>query len=706
MESSFTFLKLRGIPVGAHWSWVLVFGLVVWSLGTSLFPSTYPGLGTTTYLVMGGVAGVLFFLSILLHELGHAFRALEEGMKIEGITLWLFGGVARFRGMFPSAGAEFRVAIAGPVVSLGLVAVFAVVGLPEPSSEWARATTGIADYLARINAILVGFNLVPALPLDGGRVLRAWLWARQKSYSSATLSAARAGKAFGGLLAVVGLLNAFAGGGGGSGLWLLFLGWFLVQAAQAESSSAYAREAFEGRRVVDLMSRNPATVSAGMPVGELFDVIVKDRGHSSYPVVDGDEVVGLVSLRQASSVAPGDRATRTVREVMLARDEVPLLTPETALSDAAEALGSEPRRALVMDDGRLVGLMSISDVARAIEAERSRSSRGPKRAGGLAWVVVAVTLTVAAALLYHPPLLVLEPGSTLDVSRDITITGVSTDEMEGQYLLTSVRLVRPSALGALVAWGTGREVVGLSQVLPEGTDAGDYFRQQREVFRESRLFAAAAAAEEAGLRVAIEGSGVVVENVLPGSPAAEALRPGDVIVGIDGDKVEIASELQDSVRARPAGTRFRLSVERGGDPRPLEHLVVRSASLSGAPEPVTGIGVLITTRDFDVDLPFEVQFRDRRIGGPSAGLAYALAITDMLQPADFARGIAVGATGTIDVDGRVGSVGGLQAKAQALEDADADLFLVPEQEIGEIDEGGVETKGVTDLRQAIDLLRG
>jgi Lon-like protease len=177
-------------------------------------------------------------------------------------------------------------------------------------------------------------------------------------------------------------------------------------------------------------------------------------------------------------------------------------------------------------------------------------------------------------------------------------------------------------------------------------------------------------------------------------------------VGIDGDKVEIASELQDSVRARPAGTRFRLSVERGGDPRPLEHLVVQSASLSGAPEPVTGIGVLITTRDFDVDLPFEVQFRDRRIGGPSAGLAYALAITDMLQPADFARGIAVGATGTIDVEGRVGSVGGLQAKAQALEDADADLFLVPEQEIGELDEGGVETKGVTDLRQAIDLLRG
>jgi PDZ domain-containing secreted protein/Zn-dependent protease/CBS domain-containing protein len=703
MESSFTLLRVRGIPIGAHWSWVLVLGLVVWSLGTSLFPATYPGLGSRTYLFMGAVAGALFFLSILIHELGHAFRALDEGMEIEGITLWLFGGVARFRGLFPSAGAEFRIAIAGPVMSVALAAIFAVAGLPEPSSEGARALTGIADYLARINAILVVFNLVPALPLDGGRVLRAWLWARQKSYSAATLSAARAGKAFGGLLAIVGLLNAFAGGGGGNGLWLLFLGWFLVQAAQAEASSAFVREAFEGRRVGDLMSRDPAVVSAGVSVGELLDVIVGQSGHSTYPVVKGEEVVGLVSLRQASTVPPADRDTRTVGEVM--QVHVPRLSPETPLSEAAEVLNSEPRRALIMDRDRLVGVLSISDVARAIETERTRASRRPARAGGLAGAVVATVLILAAAALYHPPFLVLEPGSTLDVSRDITITGVATDAVQGEYLLTSVRLERPSALSALVAWVRGREIVTQSQVFPEDTDPEEYFRQQRAVFRQSRLFAAAAAAEEAGLEVAVQGTGVVVENVLPGSPAAKVLRPGDVIVRMNDNEVKIASEVQDAVKARPPGARFELVVERGRRSRSVD-VVVRSASLSDLGEPVTGIGVLITTRDFDVDLPFDIRFRERRIGGPSAGLAYALAISDMLEAADFARGVTVGATGTIDVEGRVGPVGGLQAKAQALEDADADLFLVPEQEVGDLAEGGVDTRGVTDLGQAIDVLRG
>jgi PDZ domain-containing secreted protein/Zn-dependent protease/CBS domain-containing protein len=704
MESSFTFLKVRGIPIGAHWSWVLVLGLVIWSLGTSLFPSTYPGLESETYLVMGAVAGALFFLSILVHELGHAFRALDEGMKIDGITLWLFGGVARFRGMFPSAGAEFRVAIAGPVMSVLLVVLFGILGLPDPSGEWPRALTGVADYLARINAILVGFNLVPALPLDGGRVLRAWLWARQKSYSAATLSAARAGKSFGALLAIVGLLNAFVGGSGGSGLWLLFLGWFLVQAAQAEASGAYVRDALEGRRVRDLMSPAPAVVAPTTTVGELFDVVVREQGHSNYPVVEDGEVLGLVSLRRASSVPPERRASSTVRDVMQERSEVPQLAPDTPLSDAAEILATEPRRALIMEGQRLVGIISISDFARAIEAEQSRAPR-TRRAGSLVSAVVVILLLIAAAALYHPPLLVLEPGQTLDVSRDITITGVKTDEVEGRYLLTSVRLARPTGLGTIAAFVTGREVVALSQVLPEGTDAGEYFRQQRQIFRQSRLFAAAAAAEEVGLDVAVEGSGVVVESVLPGSPASKVLRPDDVIVRLDGSAVKIASQMQEAIRARPPGTRFRLVVERANRSRPLR-VVVRSAALAGTAVPQTGIGVLISTRDFNVDLPFEVQFRDRRIGGPSAGLAYALAISDMLRPDDFVQGAIVGATGTIDIEGRVGPVGGLRAKAQALEDARADLFLVPEQEIGEVAESGVETRGVADLRQAIEVLRG
>jgi len=170
--STFVFLWVRGIPLGAHWTWLLVAGLVIYSLASSLFPATYPGLSDTAYVIMATVAGLLLFTSILLHELGHAFRALAEGMRIDGITLWLFGGVARFHGMFPSPGAEFRIAVAGPLVSAAIAALLGAVtalgarfGMPDPIQ-------GTVDYLWRINAIVLAFHLIPALPLDGGRVFR------------------------------------------------------------------------------------------------------------------------------------------------------------------------------------------------------------------------------------------------------------------------------------------------------------------------------------------------------------------------------------------------------------------------------------------------------------------------------------------------------------------------------------------------------
>ena len=248
MHSSFTFVKIKGIPIGAHWSWVFVFGLLLWSLARGLFPSTYPGLGTGTYVTMAAVTVVLFFVSILLHELGHALQALKEGMRIEGITLWLFGGVAAFRGMFPSSGAEFRIAIAGPAVSVALAAFFGALAFLGNIFSAPTELQGVVDYLARINTILVLFNMIPALPLDGGRVLRSILWRHQRSFSAATASAARAGKIFGGVLAAVGLLNFFTGGAGAGGMWLVFLGWFLVQAAQSEAAVAVLQQVLSGRR--------------------------------------------------------------------------------------------------------------------------------------------------------------------------------------------------------------------------------------------------------------------------------------------------------------------------------------------------------------------------------------------------------------------------------------------------------------------------
>ena len=702
MESSFTVLRVRGIPIGAHWSWLLVAGLVVWSLSQSLFPASYPGLSEAIYLAMGIVAGLLFFAAILAHELGHAFAALREGMEIDGITLWLFGGVARFRGMFASPGAEFRIAIAGPLVSVAIAVVFFLLGSIEGSSDVARAAEGVADYLARINAILVGFNLVPALPLDGGRVLRSWLWKRQGSFSAATVSAARAGKAFGVVLAVLGLLDFFTGGGGGGGLWLLFLGWFLVQAAQAEASGALVRQSLRGRRVRELMTSSVETVPPQLTVATFLEHI-GTRRFSTYPVVRGDEPVGLVSLRRVEQVPAADRDRRRIEDVMQPLAELTIFSPDDEIVVALDSLGDESKRALVMEEGRLAGLMSLSDVARVLEREPPQKAQPApsRRGGGLLWAVVAVTMLIAAGAIYRPPLVVFEPGTTLDVSDDITITGVPSQRPEGSYLLTSVRLAQPNVLGLAWAAASGKEVAPLSQLLPEGTDAGDYFRQQRQIFDQSRLAAAAAAARSAGFEVAVNGSGVIVVALIPQSPAAEVLEESDVIVAIDGRPVRSVADLQEPIRARPAGASFELEIERGELTRSFR---VRSARLPGGTETITGIGVSITTRDFDVEFPFEIEFAERRIGGPSAGLAYALAIADMLEPGDFTEGREVGATGTIDLEGAVGSVGGLPAKAEALERAGADLFLVPEAEVAGVDETTLEIRGVASLEQAVESL--
>ena len=194
MTSSIELFRIAGIRVGINWSWLVVFALITWSLAAAVFPAENPGYSDSAYLVMAVAAAFLFFLSLLLHELGHALQARREGMEIDGITLWLFGGVARFKGMFPSAGAEFRIAIAGPLVSLALGVIFSggarFLALPD-------AVDGVAAWLGYINLLLLAFNLLPALPLDGGRVLRSLLWAARGDFGWATRIAAAIGRGFG-----------------------------------------------------------------------------------------------------------------------------------------------------------------------------------------------------------------------------------------------------------------------------------------------------------------------------------------------------------------------------------------------------------------------------------------------------------------------------------------------------------------------------
>jgi Zn-dependent protease/CBS domain-containing protein len=365
--------RIGGVEVRVNWSWLIVLALIVWTLADGVFPSQNPGLSGDTHLAMAVVAALLFFASILLHELGHAWEARREGLEVDGITLWLFGGVSQFKGGFPSAGAEFRIAIAGPLVSLVLGVVFvliAIAGLPS-------AVDGVAAWLGYINLALLVFNLIPALPLDGGRVLRAALWQSRGDLGWATRVGTDIGRVFGYLFIGLGVAM-FIFQGSFSGAWLAFIGWFLLQAATAEARYIATEAALHGLRVRDLMVRDPVTVDGNLTVGQFMDEVARSRRFTTYPVVDGGRPIGLLAFGSVAALPRSEWDSRRVREAMLPLERVPLLTEDETAIDALTALSSPTsNRGLVVEDGHLAGLLSITDLTRALELRRSlRPSTG------------------------------------------------------------------------------------------------------------------------------------------------------------------------------------------------------------------------------------------------------------------------------------------------------------------------------------------
>ena len=367
--------RIGGVEVRINWSWLVIFALIVWTLADGVFPSTNPGLSGNTHLAMAIVAALLFVVSILLHELGHAWEARREGLEVDGITLWLFGGVSQFKGGFPSAGAEFRIAIAGPLVSLVLGVFFvliAIAGLPS-------AVDGVAAWLGYINLALLVFNLIPALPLDGGRVLRAALWQSKGDLAWATRVGTDIGRVFGYLFIGLGLAM-FIFQGSFSGAWLAFIGWFLLQAATAEARYIATEAALHGLRVRDLMVRDPVTVDGDLTVGQFMDEVARSRRFTTYPVVDGGRPIGLLAFGSVAALPRSEWDSRRVREAMLPLDRVPQLTEDETAIDALTALSSPTsNRGLVVENEHLAGLLSITDLTRALELRRSRPSTGESR---------------------------------------------------------------------------------------------------------------------------------------------------------------------------------------------------------------------------------------------------------------------------------------------------------------------------------------
>lgn len=363
-KSTIKFGSFRGIALGANWSWLIVVGLITWSLAAGVFPQTNKGLSDATYIGMALVAAMLFFGSLLLHELGHAVQAEREGMRVEGITLWIFGGVAKFTGMFPSAGAEFRIAVAGPLVTVVIatlsLGLSALLRLPDP-------VDGVIVWIGTMNVVLLIFNMLPAFPLDGGRVLRSALWARSGDFSRSTQVAGAIGKGFGQFLMAGGVMLLILTGIP-SGIWLSLIGWFLVTAAQAESQLVQLRDAFAGRRVTDLMVRDPQTVAPGISLLEFAERVYPGHRYNAYPVVDESGLtVGILAARAVNKIPATNWATTPVSAAMLPLEHALAMPEGKELPDAVtELVQTELGRALILRDQRLVGLLSVTDVQRSL----------------------------------------------------------------------------------------------------------------------------------------------------------------------------------------------------------------------------------------------------------------------------------------------------------------------------------------------------
>jgi Zn-dependent protease len=363
--------RVAGFEVKAHWSVIVILWLFTWSLATTL-PGAVAGYSRPVYWLAGVCGALVLLASLLAHELAHAIVARRMGVGVGEVTLWLFGGVTSLQGEAKTPKAAFRIAFAGPATSLVLSAVFAGLAIALAAVRSATIVVSVAWWLAAINLLLGLFNLLPGAPLDGGRLVRAYLWRRHGDSVRAAIGAAHAGRVVAIILITLGLVEFLAGGLVG-GVWLAFIGWFIFAAAREEEVLVTNQQIFAGVCVGDAMTPQPHTAPGWITVEDFIQRYVLGDRHSAYPVADRDgSVMGLVTLGQLRELAPNRRTTTSVRDIALPLDGVPTAAPQEPVSALLHRMAPVgPRsRALVIDGGKVVGIVTASDLARLIDVYR------------------------------------------------------------------------------------------------------------------------------------------------------------------------------------------------------------------------------------------------------------------------------------------------------------------------------------------------
>jgi Zn-dependent protease len=374
--------RILGIPVSADLGVLLIGGFLTWSLATIVLPRGEPGLTGGAYWSVAAIGALLFLGSLLAHEMGHSVVARRNGVEVEGVTLWLFGGVARLKNEAPNPGAEFRIAAAGPAVSivLGVGFIAAAIGL---------GAVGVPDlyrvllsWLGIINVVLGVFNLLPGAPLDGGRILGSIIWRIRGDRVRAKVAAARVGRFVG--LTLIGLgLAEILFIGTFSGLWTAFIGWFLMNAARMEQGHYRSEQALGDLPVRAAMVADPEVVRTWTTVAELVEGPLRSTTQSAVPVLDfGGHLAGAVTLAQVRSVPAQTWTTTEVAQVMVPVGALTTATAEEPLTGLLERL--DPRSgglAVVVREGRPVGIVGPTEVQRAVELGRLRPRGSPDAAG-------------------------------------------------------------------------------------------------------------------------------------------------------------------------------------------------------------------------------------------------------------------------------------------------------------------------------------
>lgn len=366
--------RIAGIRVTADWSVLVIGALLAWGVAGTV-PTSVPGTPVWLAWIVGAIAAVLLIASLTAHELGHALLARRRGIAVEGIRLWLFGGVAQMSSDWVTGRTEMLVAAIGPAITLVLAGLFV-------GSSWLLVQVGapplvvvVAVWLAAVNVLLLVFNLIPAFPLDGGRILRGFLWTRTNNRMAATVAAARAGRFFAVVLIGLGVLDFFFVNPV-NGLWLMLIGWFLDTAARGEAHGEQARHALEGVLVGDVMSKNPVIVPSWITVELLVDQYVMGHEFTSFPThsIDG-RIDGLVTMRGIKQIPTQQRSKRRAIDIAIPVDRVPTSRQDERITDLLKRMGTaSDGRAMVYDGGTLVGIISPSDIARLFQTGPGRTA--------------------------------------------------------------------------------------------------------------------------------------------------------------------------------------------------------------------------------------------------------------------------------------------------------------------------------------------